>query len=99
MVSVVSCRLNRKVPYGCFIMPSTNSDLCLLLMCEIEEVAKNSVQHKKVKIVNNATRNVLLTRCLFVKCSSCCNDSLLRTSLTTVHAYSQCLGQEKLEFN
>ena len=34
------------------VMPSTNSDLWLMLMCEIEEVAKKkSVQHKEAKVV------------------------------------------------
>ena len=41
---------------------------------------------------------MLLSRGLVVKCGSYCKYSLLRTSFTTVHACSQCLGQEKSDF-
>ena len=41
---------------------------------------------------------MLLSRCLVVSCSSYCKYSSLRTSLTTVYAYSQSFGQENLDY-
>ena len=41
---------------------------------------------------------MLLSRCLVVNDGSYCKYSLLRTSLATVHACSQCFVQENLDF-